>query len=81
MKKVWGRMFGLILGIALFFGTPALAAEAAEYTVTEADAVLYTNENTVILSDADDGAVVLSDVAADLPIQVRGDYKQRIFSD
>lgn len=72
MKKVWGRVFGLILGMALFFGTPALAAEAAEYTVTAAEAVLYTNENTVILSDADDSAVVLSDVAADLPIQVTG---------
>ncbi len=42
-------MFGLMLGMALFFGTPALAAEAAEYTVTAAEAVLYTNENTVIL--------------------------------
>lgn len=45
---------------------------AAEFSVTEALAVLYTNENTVILSDADEQAVVLSDVEKGLPIQVTG---------
>lgn len=45
---------------------------AAEFSVTEGTAVLYTNENTVILSDADDSAVVLPDVEIGLPIQVTG---------
>lgn len=45
---------------------------ASEFSVTEATAVLYTNENTIILSDADDSTVVLPEVEAGLPIQVTG---------
>lgn len=62
----------MILGITLMLGAPVMETKAAEYTVTDAEAVLYTNENTVILSDADDDAIVLPDVAAGLPIQVTG---------
>lgn len=65
-------VFGLLLGMALLFTAPCMNAAAAEYTVTQASAVLYTNENTVILADADDTAVVLSTVASDLPVQVTG---------
>lgn len=72
MKKIWKGMIGFVFGLALLFYAPALEAEAAEYTVTEAEAVLYTNESTVILSDADDNAIVLPEVAAGLPIQVTG---------
>lgn len=59
---------GLVLAVMLM-GMPVLAAE---YTVTEADAVLYTNDQTVILADADDSTVVLPEVAADLPVKVTG---------
>lgn len=72
MKKIWSGMISFVFAAALFFGAPAMNAQAAEFTVTEAEAVLYTNENTVILADADDSAVVLPEVAADLPIQVTG---------
>lgn len=72
MKKFMNGMAGLMLGAALFFAAPTMEAAAAEYSVTEAAAILYTNDNTVILSDADDTAVVLPEVAADLPIQVTG---------
>ncbi|MDE6910258.1 MAG: hypothetical protein K2P44_07315 [Lachnospiraceae bacterium] len=72
MKKVWNSLAGVILGITLMLGAPVMETKAAEYTVTDAEAVLYTNENTVILSDADDDAIVLPDVAAGLPIQVTG---------
>lgn len=48
------------------------SVNAAEFSVTEAAAVLYTNENTVILSDADDNTVVLPNVEVGLPIQVTG---------
>lgn len=61
-----------MFGAALLFGVPAMDVAAAEYTVTAAEAVLYTNENTVILADADDSTVVLPEVAADLPILVTG---------
>lgn len=72
MKKWFNSMAGLLLGAAVFLAAPGMKAEAASYSVTAAEAVLYTNDNTVILSDADDTAVVLPEVAADLPIQVTG---------
>lgn len=71
MKKIWKGLIGFVFGVALLH-VSMLEAAAAEYTVTDAEAVLYTNDNTVILSDADDSAVVLPEVAADLPIQVTG---------
>lgn len=72
MRKIWSSMIGFAFAAAMFFGTPAMNVQAAEFTVTEAEAILYTNENTVLLADADDGAVVLPEVAAGLPIQVTG---------
>lgn len=49
-----------------------ILAEAAEFSVTETAAVLYTNEYTVILSDADDNTAVLSGFPTLLPVQVTG---------
>lgn len=72
MKKIWNGIAGFGIGILLLCSTPAMEAAAAEFTVTAAEAVLYTNENTVILSDADDSAVVLPEVASDLPVKVTG---------
>lgn len=72
MKKIWKSIVGFVFGAALLLGVPAADVAAAEYTVAPAEAVLYTNENTVILADADDSTVVLPEVAADLPIQVTG---------
>lgn len=73
MKKFLNAAAAMLLGMAALLGAPSIHAEAAEYTVTDVEAVLYTNENTVILSDADDGStVVLPAVAADLPVQVTG---------
>lgn len=46
---------------------------AAEFSITEAQAVLYTNEDTVIRLDADENsAVILSGVEPGLPIQATG---------
>ncbi len=46
---------------------------AAEYLLTQAQAVLFTNENTVIRLDADENsAVIASGVEEGLPIQVTG---------
>ena len=51
----------------------SFVVDAAEFSVTETSAILYTNENTVILLDADEGsAVILSGVEKGLPIQVTG---------
>lgn len=51
----------------------AYVVNAAEYSVTQAQAVLYTNENTVVRSDADENsAVIISGVEEGLPIQVTG---------
>lgn len=72
MNKIRNGMIGLVLGLALLFCAPSMDVAAAEFTVTAAEAVLYTNDNTVILSDADDSTIVLPEVAAGLPIQVTG---------
>lgn len=73
MRKFWNGIVGFVFGVTLLLGVPAVDVAAAEYTVSPAAAILYTNENTVILADADAaGTVVLPEVAADLPIQVTG---------
>ena len=72
MKKLLNNMMKLMIGAVLFLAAPAMESEAAEYSVTPAEAVLYTNDSTVILSETDDAAVVLPEVAADLPVQVTG---------
>lgn len=68
MGKKMRYFAGLILGVLLM----GMTVSAAEYTVTDAEAVLYTNENTVILADADDSTVVLAEVDAGLPVLVTG---------
>lgn len=67
-KAVLTASATVLLGIS----AKPFVANAAEFSVTEASAVLYTNENTVILSDADSSMVVLSEVEKGLPIQVTG---------
>lgn len=64
MKKIWGGIAGFWLGMALLSAAPITDVCAAEYSVTAVDAVLYTNDNTVILADADDSTIVLPTVAA-----------------
>lgn len=71
-KKIWNGIIGLFFGILLLSGTLTMRTMAAEYTVTETESVLYTNDNTIVLSDADDGTVVLAEVEADLPVLVTG---------
>lgn len=74
MKRLKNVVKAVVISaaISLTISTGAFSAEAAEFSVTEAAAVLYTNENTVILLDADDSTAVLSDVETGLPIQVTG---------
>lgn len=61
------------VALALGMNRNALCVSAAEFSVTEASAVLFTNENTVIRLDADEGsAAILSGVEFGLPIQVTG---------
>ena len=72
MRKFTKYISGLIFGI-LLMGSTAFAAP--QYTVTDAPAVLYTNDATVILADADAKAqvILLADaIASGLPIQVTG---------
>ncbi len=53
MRKFWNGIVGFAFGVTLLLGAPAVDVAAAEYTVSPAAAILYTNENTVILADAD----------------------------
>jgi hypothetical protein len=58
--------------LVMFFVVPMQKVNAAEYTVTDETVVLYTNDNTVLLADADANAVVLGKVDANLPVSVTG---------
>jgi hypothetical protein len=72
MKKIIYIAAGLIASFTLFFTAPTQTVMAEEYTVTDANAVLYTNSETLILSDADLSTVVVGKVDSDLPILVTG---------
>lgn len=71
-----GKKTMLFMAIIVFvfnIGINAFVVNAAEFSVTETSAVLYTNENTVILLDADESStVILSGLEKGLPIQVTG---------
>jgi hypothetical protein len=58
--------------LVMFFVIPMHKVNAAEYTVTDVTEVLYTNDDTVLLADADVNATVLGEVAGDLPVKVTG---------
>jgi hypothetical protein len=58
--------------LVMFFVIPMQKVNAAEYTVTDVTEVLYTNDNTVLLADANVNTVVLGEVEADLPVKVTG---------
>lgn len=67
MRKTCNYMLGILIGIMLF-GMTAFAAE-----VTPINAVLFSNEETVIYAEADlASTVILPDVQIGLPIQVTG---------
>ncbi len=70
-KKILVFMASVVF--AFNIGINSFLVNAAEFSVTEAQAVLFTNENTVIRFDADENsAVLLSSVEVGLPIQVTG---------
>jgi hypothetical protein len=72
MKKIIYFAAGLIASLTIVFTAPTQTVMAEEYTVADASAVLYTNNDTKILSDADLNSVVLDKVDVDLPILVTG---------
>jgi hypothetical protein len=72
MKKITYFTAALIASFTMFFIAPTQTVMAEEYTIADASAVLYTNNDTTILLDADMNTVVLDKVEADLPILVTG---------
>lgn len=67
MRKTCKYMLGILIGIMLL-GITVFAAE-----VTPMNAVLFSNEETVVYAEADlTSTVILQDVQAGLPIQVIG---------
>lgn len=74
--KNFGKKTLIFMAAVVFafnIGINSFQVNAAEFSVTDAQAVLFTNENTVIRFDADeDSAVLLSSVEVGLPIQVTG---------
>ncbi len=74
LRKFLRRMLFIVVTAGILCANRyAFVVNAAEFSVTETSAILYTNENTVILLDADESStVILSGVEKDLPIQVTG---------
>ncbi len=71
VKKTALCMAAIVLAVNLHTGLDYV--NAAQFSVTQAQAVLFTNENTVIRADADENStVILSQVESGLPIQVTG---------
>lgn len=69
MNKLTKFMLSVLTGTMLL----GITAFAAEYSVTPANAVFYTNAETVVLADAAENAqVILPECEAGLPIQVTG---------
>lgn len=50
----------------------ALQVQAAEFSVTESKAVLYSNDNTKVYKIPDEGSGVVTAIAAGLPVHVTG---------
>ncbi len=57
-----GMLFMAATICILCVNADALMVNAAEYSVTQAQAVLFTNENTVIRLDADENSAVMRPV-------------------
>lgn len=72
IKRFWKRTIGFVFAAMLLFTAPAVTVSAAEFSVTQVKAVLYTNDETMIFADADAATLVLPEVAPDLPIAVTG---------
>ena len=73
IKKTALFMAAVVFTFSISICTSSMSVNAAEFHVTEASAVLFTNESTVIRLDADENStVILSGIEADLPIQVTG---------
>lgn len=73
MKNRGKRIFlSLFTGIFVLITALGIRVKAAEYSVTDVLAVLYTNESTTLCADADTSTVVVPIVKPDLPIQVTG---------
>ena len=69
MKKLTKFLVSIFTGVMLL----GMTAFATEYSVTPANAVFYTNGETVVLADAAaDAQVILPGCEAGLPIQVTG---------
>ena len=69
MKRLTKFLISVFTGVMLL----GMTAFASEYSVTPANAVFYTNGETVVLADASaDAQVILPECEAGLPIQVTG---------
>lgn len=68
--KIKTTLTTLCMVVALAVTAP-ITSNAAEFTVTDATAVLYTNDTTVLLSDADVNKVFMP-LQAGLPVLVTG---------
>ena len=69
MKRITKTLLGILTGVMIM----GMTAAASEYTVTDTDAVLWTNGNTVVQADASAGAAVaLPPMEIGTPVHITG---------
>lgn len=68
MRKIINYLSGVLFMLLIM----VVPVSAAEYSVTEVNAVLYTNSDTMVYADADEQAMLLPNVEEGLPIMVTG---------
>lgn len=69
MKRITKTLLGILIGVMLM----GMTVSAAEYTVTDTDAVLWTNGSTVVQADASaDAPVALPSMEIGTPVHITG---------
>ena len=73
MKELRKKITGLFVMLAMFVSVcGTLQVQAAEFSVTDSKAVLYSNDNTKVYRTPDENSGVVTTIASGLPVDVTG---------
>lgn len=73
MKELGRKIIIMLAAVALLtVRQHSLQVQAAEFTVTESEAILYSNDNTKVYKTPDTNSSVVTTIASGLPVSVTG---------
>lgn len=73
MKELGRKIIVMLAAVALLtVRQHSLQVQAAEFTVTESEAILYSNDNTKVYKTPDTNSSVVTTIASGLPVSVTG---------